>query len=229
MSGQSNDEFELFRQIADVSERLEKAREFIRGGQLTDTLEAIGDVHFRSANEHLRQASGSTLRHDRLVQATSDLQVAFFAFDQAAAAGPIQWLRTRIDWASVTMSHDRAIGCASTIALIQWVLGESEQNRRVWVDRTAQHLTDYLKKARSRMVGDRPPKSYHGEYGFFAGELKDMYFKFESNVLPPHMVRPKPLGAYSTTEAKKLGIVAPPLEMYFFDDEWFFPRYELHK
>jgi hypothetical protein len=207
------------------SEKLEKAREFIRGGQLTDTLEAIGDIHFRSANEHLRQASRSTLQHDRLVQAASDLQVAFFAFDQAAAAGPIQWLRIRTDWPSVTTSHDRASGCASTIALIQWVLGESEQNRRVWVDRTAQHLVDYLKKARSRIVGDHLPKPWNLEFSLLSHKLLDPYYRFERNVLPAGLVRPMPGGWIPNFEGERLISSLLDIRNY---DEYFFPKYELH-
>ncbi len=81
--------FELLAQVAVVSRRVEQARQFVRGGRLTDTLEAIGDVHLRSAVEHLHQARSSNAPRERLLQATTDLQVAFLAYDKAAGAGPM--------------------------------------------------------------------------------------------------------------------------------------------
>jgi hypothetical protein len=203
--------FDLLKEASAVSDRIDAAREFMRGGPLTDMLEALGEIHLRSAIEHLKQSVNSSAPHDRLLQAAADLQVAYLSFDRAASAG-FRVLRVHLDSGSLAKARGDACGCAATIALIQWVVDEAPLNRRQWMDRTAHHLTEHFRDVRSRP----------SEFMFAKVSLNELfhdYFRFERNTLPPELVRPRPPTFVPG------GKLPPGTDIY--SDENYIPQYAL--
>jgi hypothetical protein len=180
--------FDLLKAAAGASEQVDRAVEFIRGGPLTDLLEEMGDVHLESAIEHLRQANQSHDPERRLIQATGDLQNAFILFMRAARAGPSRKLRLLFDMANVSRSRAGATDCASAIGLIQWVIGESSANRRLWLDRAARQIalhTDEMRQCWDMGIfGEK-----YMSYGSHRTTLFHSFRQLEMNTLPVDLQR----------------------------------------
>ena len=184
--------FDLLKAAAGASEQVDRAIEFMRGGPMTDLLEQMGDVHLESAIEHLRQANQSHDPERRLVQATGDLQNAFILFTRAAGAGPSRNLRIMFDMSNVSRSRAGATDCASAIALIQWVIGESPSNRRLWLDRAARQIalhTDEMRRCFNMGVFAKKYMSY----GADRTSLFHSFRQLEMNTLPVGLQRAGPL------------------------------------
>ena len=180
--------FSLLEAAAGASEKVDRAIEFIRGGALTDLLEQMGDVHLESAIEHLRQANHSPNPEHRLIQATSDLQNAFILFNRAAGAGPSRKLRLLVDMGNVSKSRAGATDCASAIGLIQFVIGESQTNRRLWLDRAARQIALHTDELRQCWKMGIFAEKYM-DYGAVRTTLFHSYRQLEMNTLPTDLQR----------------------------------------
>jgi hypothetical protein len=78
------------------------------------------------------------------------------------------------------------------------------------------------------MVGDRPPKPRNWEFSGLAHRLLDPYYKFERNVLPLSLIPRMARGWIDGGEFRRLGLAMPPEGFDYFDDDYYFPKYELH-
>jgi len=176
------DPFALLKAAASASETVDEAREFIRGGLMTDIFEQMGDVHLNSAIEHVRQAAHSSDPVSRLVQATGDLQNAYLLFLRAAGSGPSRKLRILFDMPSLSKARAEATDCASAVALIQWTIGESVANRRLWLDRASRQIAVHADELRQRWEMGNPER--YMDFGARRTELFENLQTLEVNTLP---------------------------------------------
>jgi hypothetical protein len=186
-------ELRWFEGVAFASETVQKARDFIMGGPLAETLAAVGDALAGSAIDHLGQAASSPNPRERLVQAQGDLQSAFFLYAGNLERG-FRSLRRVFITSEILQTRGKLIGCASSIALIHWFNGESAANIRLWLDRTHEGLREYEVDAFSHL-----DRSYFRGDGFKETELGHAldamateYYTLEGHILPAGAVRPKP-------------------------------------
>lgn len=199
----------LFSAAASISESLEKALEYIRGGTLTDTLESMGDIHLISAGEHIRQAGRSNSPEQRMFQANAELQTAYVLSVKAAGAGPSRRLRIIFDMDNMTRSRMKALDCASTIALLQWATNESTENRRQWLDRASRQLVLHIRTQVDKAFGWRnevPSSALPDPLWYYMIFTK--YRELEGNTLPRNLTRAKKL------TVSDLGLAGFDLEMH---------------
>lgn len=190
--------FALLKAAASASETLDQAREFIRGGHMTDIFEQMGDVHLNSAIEHVRQAVHSSDPVSRLVQATGDLQNAYLLFLRAAGSGPSRKLRILMDMPNLSKARAGATDCASAVALIQWTIGESVPNRRLWLDRASRQIAVHSDELRQRWEMGNPEK--YMDFGARQTTLFESLQRLEVNTLPAGVQR---AGRLSVEDADK--------------------------
>jgi hypothetical protein len=125
------------------------------------------------------------------------------------------------DLSRLKEAHLKAAGCAASVALLQWILDESEQNRRAWLDRSLQHLraadesvvtyvniwhVGWFRSAHiiAYYIQNRTRDVYDG---------LDAYFRLEENIVPRRLVRRRPLGWLPAAEVQEiLGMTGSPRE-----------------
>lgn len=171
------------------------------GGQLTQTLIDIGDVHCQSAREHLdqaRQHSDPLGRH--LSQAAGELQNAYLFYDKSLGRG-VPLLRRHVALGQLLRAREKAMGCASLEALLQWYLEESAMNRRTWLLRAKQQLISYCI---DREESKDPWKSLRiASWLELSGVWSD-YYRMSANLLPPDLRDPPPMYFRTIGEVEKV-------------------------
>jgi hypothetical protein len=183
--------WELLGEVVTGSKTLARLHTYVVGGVLAQTLDAMGDVHFKSAIDHLGQAAASRYPEQRIHDAAGDLQVAYFAFSASARRG-VPSLRRFVGAGGLTKARGMATGCAANIAALQLLLGEAPENRRLWLDRAGLQISQYWMEteARSRQAFSE----IWVLEDFHCSLLIGQYFELEEQLLPAQFRRDKPLG-----------------------------------
>jgi hypothetical protein len=173
----------LLARVDQVSNRRSTLERYIVGGELEKALRAVGDVHFRSAIDHLVQARQSNDPSTRLRQATASLQEAYFFFGSAARQGVLGFLREALAPMGLARLHRKSLISACLISVLYWFLGESLNNRRTWIDRADIHLIKHHELMRDVLEIDTSsgigPHQASGSLAtlvaFFTGPSKEEY------------------------------------------------------
>jgi hypothetical protein len=187
--------FSLLHSTAGAVSSIEKLRDYIHGGQLTDALSAMGDVLFVSAVDHLRAASNSRNPAEHISHAAADMQTAYFAFCSSARRGPSLKLRRLYDSASLGEARGKATSSASVIAALRAEVSDTS-DVRLWLDRTARNLVEHYEDVAFAYRDVRWARLDYGSgwhfYEFNLSQHLDAYFYVERHLLPPNLRRPVP-------------------------------------
>jgi hypothetical protein len=186
-------DYKLLHNVTHASGSLKAAHEFIVGGQLTGILSSIGDVHLRSARDHLRQAENSQDPQQRIASAGNEMQNAYFFYDASSKRG-VASLRPFFDPIKLRKTHELAAESASCVALVQWRLGESGVNCREWLDRVREHLIGCDIALRKSPVDAYMRMGKTGDMFELSMLFSAFgsYYALQKNLLPSHLARQKP-------------------------------------
>jgi hypothetical protein len=120
------------------------------------------------------------------------MQDAFFLYDRSAGRG--MWLRAVVDANRLAATRGKAVGCAASIALMQWYLGEAPINRRDWLLRAKVHLVAYDRERQATLSARyfKGDELRDDEIRRELDELGQTYFDLEKALLPADLQSPLP-------------------------------------
>lgn len=172
-------------------------REYIRGGQLTIDLSEVGDVMSRSAVDHLRQARLGTQTSEHLSHAAADMQNAYFFYEASTCRGPSRTLRITFDAKNLGDSRGKAGDSAAVVAALRLSTHDSHDVVRLWLDRVARQVAEHTRDLMYRYQNARwTSLGYVDEWAWVSMRLRnhiDAYLTLEAALLPPELVRERPL------------------------------------